>query len=161
LVFAALALDALLHLAGLRHLGKWAGLLGTVLILLGFAHSARRREWIERPSVRFLLSVHEVLGWLGTLLVLIHAGVHFHAVLPWLAVGMMLVVVASGFVGRHLLARARRSLRARERAGGDAKLLELLMVGAMKRWRAVHWPLTAVLAALVVVHVTAEVLFWP
>lgn len=161
LIVAALAVDALLHVAGLRYLGKWAGLAGTLLLLLGFTHSARRRGWIEWPSVRTLLSAHEVLGWLGTLLVLVHAGVHFQAILPWLAVAMMLIVVASGFVGRHLLARARRSAMARERSGADRELLELLMVGAMKRWRAVHWPLTAVLVGLVVVHVTAEVLLWP
>jgi hypothetical protein len=161
LVLGALLADAVLHRAGLREVGKWAGPAGTALILLGSLHSARRRAFITWPSVRHLLSLHEVLGWLGTLLILVHAGVHFEAIVPWLAVGMILIVVASGFVGRHLLARARASANLRSRSTGDAELLDLLMVEALKRWRAVHLPLTAALAALVVVHVAAELLLWP
>ena len=37
-----------------------------------------------------------MLAWLGSLLVLVHAGVHFNAILGWLAVGAMLINVGSG-----------------------------------------------------------------
>jgi hypothetical protein len=39
-----------------------------------------------RP-IRTLLRWHEGLAWLGSLLVLVHAGIHFNAILGWLAVG--------------------------------------------------------------------------
>jgi hypothetical protein len=161
LIGGALACDRVLHQLGWQCVGKWAGPVGVGIILLGFAHSARRRTLIQRPSVRLLLSLHELFGWVGALLILVHAGVHFGALIPWLAVAMMLLVVASGFVGRTLLVRTRRTLLELERKGSETELLASLMVEAMKRWRSVHWPLTAVLAALVIVHVVAELLLWP
>jgi hypothetical protein len=38
--------------------------------------------------------------WLGSLMVLIHAGIHFNAILPWLATIAMGVNVISGMVGK-------------------------------------------------------------
>jgi hypothetical protein len=64
------------------------------------------------------------LAWLGSLLVLVHAGVHFNAILGWLAVWAMLINVGSGLTGKFLLDRARRRLeeaRQRMRARGLPK----------------------------------------
>ena len=57
-----------------------------------------------------------MLAWLGSLLVLVHAGVHFNAILGWLAVWAMLINVGSGLTGKFLLDRSRRRLEeARQR----------------------------------------------
>lgn len=68
-----------------------------------------------------MLRWHEFLAWLGSLLVLVHAGVHFNAILGWLAVWAMLINVGSGLTGKFLLDRSRRRLedaRQRMRARG-------------------------------------------
>jgi hypothetical protein len=33
------------------------------------------------------MRLHERMAWPGSLLILVHAGIHFNAVLAWLAVG--------------------------------------------------------------------------
>ena len=43
--------------------------------------------------------------------VLIHAGIHFNAILPWLATVAMGVNVISGMVGKLLLDRSRRHVQ--------------------------------------------------
>ena len=53
---------------------------------------------------------HEYLAWAGSVLILVHAGIHFNARLPWLATYMLLITVASGLVGKYLLRAASRSL---------------------------------------------------
>jgi hypothetical protein len=45
-------------------------------------------------------------------MVLIHAGIHFNALLPWLATVAMAVNVVSGMVGKLLLERSRRHVQA-------------------------------------------------
>jgi hypothetical protein len=50
------------------------------------------------------------MAWLGSLLVLVHAGIHFNALLGWMAVAAMLINVASGLTGKFLVERARRKL---------------------------------------------------
>ena len=90
--------------------------------------------------------------------------------LPWAAVVLMLVVVASGFVGKNLMQEAREGLKSRElglRAEGlgDAEvekrlLLDAAAVGAMQRWRSVHVPLTVTFGALALLHILSILIFW-
>lgn len=56
--------------------------------------------------------MHEYLAWIGSVLILVHAGIHFNALLPWLAIFMLLINVASGLVGKFLLKNASMSLSA-------------------------------------------------
>ena len=86
LVLVALAIDGLLHLFDLLWVGRWLGIPGTLLIIGSTAYSLRKRKLIQRGHPVKLLRWHEVLAWLGSLLVLVHAGVHFNAILGWLAV---------------------------------------------------------------------------
>ena len=111
-----------------------------------------------------------VLGIVAVnLLVLVHAGVHFNAILPWLAVWAMLINVASGLTGKFLLQRSRKRLeaaRARMQVQGLAseevqeKLYwDSLSFDAVKQWRLVHYPITLAFAVLAVEHILS-VLFW-
>ena len=170
LIGSAVALDLFLHRFGLYWVGRYLGICGTAVLLLSFAYSLRKRKIITFGSPKGLLNAHEHLSWAGVLMILVHAGWHFHAVLPWLAVLLMLVVVASGFTGKFLLHEAREQLAAR-RQEQDARVsskeeqdrnlfLDSLTVSVMAEWRHVHLPLTAIFAALVTVHVVTILVLW-
>ena len=170
LVFVALGIDALLHFFDLLWVGRWLGIPGTLLIIGSTAYSLRKRKLIRRGHPVKLLRWHEVLAWLGSLLVLVHAGVHFNAILGWLAVCAMLINVGSGLTGKFLLDRSRRRLeeaRQRMRARGlaDADLedqlyWDSLTFDAVKQWRVVHFPITLAFAVLATAHIVAICLFW-
>jgi hypothetical protein len=170
LVVGAIALDGLLHALALVWVGLWLGPIGTALIIVSFAYSYRKRGWIDVGSPRSFLRAHEALAWTGALLVLVHAGVHFHALLPWLAIVAMLIAVASGLVGEFLLATARERLsgRARElRASGldeaeTGKKLQAdaLVVRGMETWRVVHLPIAVNFAVLAFLHIVSAIVFW-
>jgi hypothetical protein len=111
LVAAALLVDAVLHLFDLVWIGRWLGLAGILMILGSFGYSLVKRKRMQGKPAE-MLKRHERMACLGTLLVLVHAGVHFNAVLGWLAVLAMLVNVGSGLTGKYLLQRARSRLTA-------------------------------------------------
>jgi hypothetical protein len=170
LALAALAADGVLHVFDLLWVGRWLGIPGTLLIIGSTVYSLRKRKVIALSQPARLLRWHEGLAWAGSLLVLVHAGVHFNAILGWLAVWAMLVNVASGLTGKFLLARARRRMDAarltlRERGLGEAELAERMYwdsmtFDAVKHWRSVHVPITLAFTVLALAHIVAIVLFW-
>ncbi|RYF48452.1 MAG: hypothetical protein EOO38_10060, partial [Cytophagaceae bacterium] len=93
-----------------------------------------------------------------------------NAILGWLAIGAMLVNVASGLTGKFLLDRARRRMeearqRMRESGLADEELEERLYwdsltFDAVKQWRVVHFPITLAFAVLATAHIVAIFLFW-
>lgn len=170
LALVALALDGLLHVFNLLWIGRYLGILGTLLIIGSIAYSLRKRKLIKRGRPAQLLRWHELAAWLGSLLVLVHAGVHFNAILGWLAVWAMLVNVGSGLTGKFLLDRSRRRLeearaRMRERGLSDEELDERLYWDSLtfdvvKQWRVVHFPITLAFAVLATAHIVAVFVFW-
>ena len=170
LVALALVLDAALHLSGQVWIGRWLGIPGLILILTSLIYSLRKRKIIKRGNPAKLLRRHERLAWVGALLVIVHAGIHFNAVLAWLALFAMLVNVASGLTGKYLLGRARKRLQgARERLEAHgmtpAEIEERLYRDSLtydlvKRWRVVHVPITLAFAVLGVAHLVSTALFW-
>lgn len=166
----ALAIDAGLHLADQVWIGRWLGIPGLVLILSSFAYSLRKRKITTRGKPVELLRRHERMAWVGALLVLVHAGVHFNAWLGWLALIAMLVNVASGLTGKYLLGRARTRLEAaRTRLAEQGLSLDAieeklyrdsLTLGLVRQWRVVHVPITLAFAVLAVAHLVAIGLFW-
>jgi hypothetical protein len=170
LALLALALDGLLHALDLLWVGRWLGIPGTLLIIASTVYSLRKRRLIRRGQPAQLLKWHESLAWLGSLLVLVHAGVHFNAILGWLAVWAMLINVGSGLTGKFLLERSRRRMeeaRQRLRARGlpEAELenqlyWDSLTFDAVKQWRVVHFPITLAFAVLATAHIVAVFLFW-
>jgi hypothetical protein len=85
---AVLLCDAGLHLLGAVWIGRWLGIPGTLLILASLAYSMRKRKLIRWGQPVKLLRWHEYMAWAGSLLVLVHAGIHFNAILGWLAGGL-------------------------------------------------------------------------
>ncbi len=82
----------LLHKLGHYWIGRNLGILGTCLLLISFVYSLRKRQIIKFGFPKELLNAHEYLSWAGVLMILVHAGWHLNAVLPWLAVFLMSVV---------------------------------------------------------------------
>jgi hypothetical protein len=168
LVALALLLDALLHLLNAVWIGRYLGIPGVLLILGSFGYSLRKRKLIQAGKPAALLRLHERMAWAGSLLVLVHAGIHFNAILGWLAVWAMLINVASGLTGKFLLQRAQRRLEeAREamrRQGLSAEELEdstfwdTLTFDVVKQWRTVHFPIAFAFGVLALAHITA--VFW-
>lgn len=170
LIATALGTDFLLHRIGLYWIGRYFGILGSAVLAASFLYSLRKRRIVPWGSPKRLLALHEAMSWAGALMILVHAGVHFNAILPWAAVVAMLVAVASGFTGRNLLQGARESLKTREAVlreeGMEADelesrlLLDSLTVRAMTKWRSVHLPITAIFFTLAALHILSILILW-
>lgn len=167
---AALLIDAVLHVLGAVWIGRYLGIFGVLLILSSFGYSLRKRKLIDVGKPVTLLRLHERMAWGGSLLILVHAGVHFNAILAWLAVIAMLITVGSGLTGKFLLQRARKRLEETTRHMRDEGLLaneieerlywDSLTLSVVKQWRVVHYPITLAFAVLATAHVLSIFLFW-
>jgi len=170
LVAATLGIDVALHLLGAVWVGRYLGIPGVLLIVGSFAYSLRKRKLIKLGKPVALLRLHERMAWAGSLLVLVHAGVHFNALLGWLAVLAMMINVGSGLTGKFLLERSRRRLaeyRQRMRDQGlsdeevdDRLYWDSLTFDVVKQWRVIHFPITLAFAVLALAHIIAVLLFW-
>jgi hypothetical protein len=163
LIAATIILDAALHRAGLVWIGLYLGPVGTAFIALSFVYSLRKRKKISVGGPKKLLQLHETLSWVGALLVLLHAGVHVNALIPWFSVVAMLVVVASGLTGSVLVKRATEVVKGKQSAGKadeDNTVLDAVTLDIMKKWRLVHMPLNAVFLALFALHLISVTIFW-
>jgi hypothetical protein len=170
LVAATLAIDVALHLLGAAWVGRYLGIPGVLLIVGSFAYSLRKRKLIKLGKPVALLRLHERMAWAGSLLVLVHAGIHFNALLGWLAVAAMMINVGSGLTGKFLLERSRRRLtesrqRLRDQGLSDEEVddrlyWDSLTFDVVKQWRVIHFPITLAFAVLAVAHIIAVLLFW-
>jgi hypothetical protein len=140
------------------------------LIIGSLIYSLRKRKFITSGNPKNLLTMHEFAAWLGSLFVLIHAGIHFNAILPWLATVAMGVNVISGMVGKMLLARSRQHVQAQRdhyQLRGLSKpeveqavFWDAVTFDAMTQWRKVHIPIFIVFAVLALGHIISIFLFW-
>ena len=170
LVLATLIADFLLHQFKLVWIGRYLGIPGTLIILLSFVYSLRKRRLIQAGNPKVLLQLHEFLAWLGSLMILVHAGIHFYAILPWLALVAMTINVISGLTGQFLLDRSRRYLNSKkvelqqrgisEHAIEKELFWDAVTLDIMKKWRAVHFPITLAFSILALAHILSILLFW-
>jgi hypothetical protein len=170
LAAAALGGDYLLHRLNLVWVGRYLGIPGTLLIVGSLYYSLRKRHWVAAGDPKTLLKAHEFAAWLGSLLVLIHAGIHFNSILPWLATVAMSINVVSGLVGKFLLKTARRHVqgeRERFQLRGlslpeveQAVFWDAVALGAMAQWRKLHIPIFIAFAVLALGHIISIFLFW-
>ena len=170
LVLATLGGDYLLHRLDLVWVGRYLGIPGTLLIIGSLYYSLRKRKYVSAGNPKTLLKLHEFGTWLGSLMVLIHAGIHFNAILPWLATAAMGVNVVSGLVGKLLLSRSRQHVqeeRTQFQLRGLSKpevekavFWDAVALDAMAHWRRVHIPIFIVFAVLALGHIISIFLFW-
>jgi hypothetical protein len=162
--------DYLLHRLDLVWVGRYLGIPGTLLIIGSLTYSLRKRKVIATGSVKSWLNMHEIGTWLGSWMVLLHAGIHFNAILPWLATIAMGVNVISGMVGKMLLGRSREHVQAQREhyqlrglskaEVEQAVFWESVTFDAMAKWRKVHIPIFIVFAVLAIGHIVSIFLFW-
>ncbi|MBU3914648.1 hypothetical protein KKA14_03860 [bacterium] len=170
LIFSVASMDYLSHQLKLEWIGKFLGIPGILILVISFVYSARKRKIIEIGSLKTMLSLHIYLSWIGTLLIMVHAGIHFNAVLPWLAFVLMLFVVISGLVGKYLLNDARITLRSKyaylldqghSKEQVEKKIfLDALTVKTMTKWRLVHKPITLLFSIFGILHIITISMFW-
>jgi len=169
MIFIAIGIDFILHQFDVVFIGRYLGTVGTIAILLSFIYSLRKRKIIQSGSPKQLLMLHEYLAWAGSIMLLVHAGIHFNAWLPWLAIVMLLITVGSGLVGKFLLKKANESLKERRlelintgssKEDVDKKLFfDSITVDLMKKWRIVHLPITLLLGVLALLHIITILMF--
>jgi hypothetical protein len=169
LILTTIGIDYFLHRYQMVFVGRYFGFIGTVLILVSFIYSLRKRKIIEIGSPKKLLLFHEYIAWIGSILILVHAGIHFNAILPWLAVIMLLINVASGLIGKYILKKANESLQ--------EKRIELIRQGlseievqnklfwdsitydVLKKWRAFHYPIALLFVLLTLLHIITIIIY--
>jgi len=102
--------------------GYWIGVTGGVMMLLLFAYPLRKRwPFLARfGKAKFWFVVHMVLGIGGPLMVIAHSTFRIGSVNAGVALYSMLIVAASGVVGRFLYLRIHRGL------GGERESFEAL-----------------------------------
>lgn len=170
LAAAIILIDLALHLSGLVWIGRYLGIPGVLLILTSFGHSLRKRGIISSSNPVRLLHLHEWLAWTGSTLILVHAGIHFNAVLGWLAAVAMVINVISGLTGKYLILRSQRWLKQARADLHDAGrpdseieqqlFWDSLAAGLVRKWRIVHLPISLAFAVLAMAHIVAVFLFW-
>lgn len=170
LALASWSGDYLLHRMNLVWVGRYLGILGTLLIIISFYYSLRKRKIVTSGNPVTLLRLHEFSAWLGSLMILIHAGVHFNAILPWLATVAMSVNVVSGLVGRLLLKRAKAHVQTQreqlqQRGLSDPEVEQAVFWDAvalyvMNQWRKVHIPIYVVFLVIALGHILSVFMFW-
>jgi len=169
MILITIVIDFILHYHHLAYIGRYLGILGTCVILFSLVYSLRKRNIIQCGSPHNFLQLHEYLAWIGSVLILVHAGIHFNALLPWLAILILLINVASGLVGKFLLKNANVSLSAsRQELMASGMTLEeadknlffdTIMVDAMRKWRVVHLPIAFTLGILTLLHIITILIF--
>lgn len=170
LAAVTLFIDLILHLTDLVWIGRYLGIPGIILILLSFGHSLRKRGMIKSDNPIRLLRLHEWLAWIGSTLVLVHAGIHFNAVLAWLAVAAMALNITSGLTGKYLMSRSQRWMKQakadlREAGLTDSEIEQRLFwdslaAGLVRKWRTIHLPIALAFAVLASAHILSTFLFW-
>lgn len=170
LAVVTLFIDLILHLTDLVWIGRYLGIPGMILILLSFGHSLRKRGVIKSSNPVRLLRLHEWLAWIGATLVLVHAGIHFNAVLAWIAVAAMAVNITSGLTGKYLVQRSQRWMKQAKTELRDEGLTDSeidqqlfwnsLAAGLVRKWRTIHLPIALAFAVLAAAHILSTFLFW-
>ena len=150
-------------------IGRYLGIVGTCIILVSFVYSLRKRKIIKSGSPKELLKMHEYLAWIGSVLILVHAGIHFNSILPWLAILLLLINVASGLVGKFLLKNSSLELNSSRQEllssgmtveeADKVLFFDTITVDVMKKWRVVHLPIAFTLGFLSLLHILTILMF--
>lgn len=110
-----------------------------------------------------------VAGVIGPLLIFIHSGAHYHAVVPILAMVSMVVVVVSGIVGQLVHAASLRTLNEQrhllQHQGMSENDIDAQLHGmasqeeAFRLWQAIHAPMTLMFLVFALLHVVGALFF--
>ncbi|MFA5951062.1 MAG: pyridine nucleotide-disulfide oxidoreductase [Hyphomicrobium sp.] len=130
LTFAAITISALAlgwsareeqHITPKDGLGYWLGIAGAVLMLMLLLYPLRKRFKSLRRlgSVKVWFRAHMLFGIIGPTLILFHANFSLGSLNATVATIVMLIVVASGVIGRYLHGRVHLGLYGRRAEAHD------------------------------------------
>lgn len=173
-VSAAFIFEAVLSLGaaspfGHTRYGHAVGWLGLAVTLLVFVYPYRKRRAPERRWPRGWFRLHMVAGVMGPLLIFLHSGAHYHALVPILAMTAMVIVALSGIVGQAVHAHVLRTLNEERRRFHQEGLseadIESRLHGmasqeeAFRIWQAIHAPMTLAFLMLTALHIAGALFF--
>jgi hypothetical protein len=149
--------------------GRVVGWFGLAVILLVFVYPYRKRHAPERHWPRGWFRIHMGAGIIGPLLIFLHSGAHYHALVPVLAMSTMVIVALSGVVGQAVHAYVLRTLHDERRKLQQSGLrdpdIETRLHGmasqeeAFRLWQAIHAPMTVMFVVLTLLHVAGALFF--
>ena len=104
-------------------LGYWIGVTGSVMMLLLFTYPLRKHFRFTHGwgKAKWWLWAHMVLGVAGPMLILLHSNFQIGSLNAGVALYSMVIVAASGVVGRFIYSRINRGLRGEQ---SDFKTLQ-------------------------------------
>jgi cytochrome b561 len=148
------------------HIVGWVGLAAICSV---FIYSVKKRFDQKAGWPKAWFKVHQVAGIVGLMLILVHAGWHFHALVPALTLIVLVIVVLTGVIGvavhRKALALLKNSrmelvsLGLSKEAVED-KLYDLVSGEETFRvWQIIHVPMVMLFLALVILHVLGALYF--
>lgn len=101
----------------------WLGVVGGSAMLTLLLYPLRKRldRFLSFGRLRYWFSGHMVLGIAGPVLILLHCKLSLGSLNAKVAFWSMVVVAASGIVGRFLYAQLHRGLYGRQRSAGELR----------------------------------------
>lgn len=148
------------------HLVGWAGL---AIIFTVFIYSVKKRYGRKSGWPKGWFHVHQVAGIVGPLLILVHAGPHFHALVPILTLLAMWIVTVSGLVGAVVHRKAIGLLNSKRnelliqglsREDIEERLYDLASDEETFRiWQVIHVPMVVIFLVLLIAHILGAIYF--
>jgi len=149
--------------------GHIVGWVGFAVILTVFVYSVKKRFARKSGWPKSWFLVHQVAGVVGPLLIVVHAGPHFHALVPTLTLLAMGIVAVSGIIGvvvhRKVISQLntkRKELLTKGFSHKDVeeKLFDLASDEETFRiWQIIHVPMVMIFLVLVITHVFGALYF--
>jgi cytochrome b561 len=156
-------------LFGHTQTGHIVGWIGLAVIFSVFIYSVKKRFGRKAGWPKAWFVVHQVAGVLGPLLILVHAGSHFHALVPLLTLIVMVIVVVSGVIGvvvhrkaLSLLNSTRKELVSLGLSQADIEDRLYGLVSGEKTfrvWQIIHVPMVMLFLALLGSHILGALYF--
>ncbi len=166
----AILVEQLMDLYGVRGHRLLTGIIGTFLVILSFGYSMRKRKKLFKTGgVKGWLRAHEWLAILGTVIIFVHTGTHFHGIVAIITLLFMFTAFISGLIGRYVYDNVRAELRLKKESlkkdGLSDKEIEESLAGlataseALSKWRLYHMPVISILGVMVVYHAIAALYY--
>lgn len=171
LVFGnAILIEQIMDLYGVRGHRLLTGIFGTILVILSFGYSMRKRKKLFKTGgMKGWLRAHEWLAILGTVIIFVHTGTHFHGIVAIITLVFMFIAFISGLIGRYVYENVRAELKLKreglKKDGLSNKEIEEGLTGlataseALSKWRLYHMPVISILGVMVVYHAIAALYY--
>lgn len=166
----AILVEQLLDMYGIRGHRLLTGVIGTLLVILSFGYSMRKRKKVFKGGgMKGWLKWHEWLAIAGTVIIFIHTGTHFHAIVPIMTLVFMFTAFVSGLIGRYVYDNVRTEIKLQKEGlkkeglsdkEVEDRLTDLATASeALAKWRDYHMPVIAILGVMVLYHAVSAIYY--